>query len=222
MKRTTLALATALLLPATATATTVITETFTSTTSAPIPDDDLSGLLQSITPATTIGTLDKITVTLTTTGGWNGDLYAYLWHDGILSVLVNRIGRTALDDAGSPGSGLNLTLDDDATADLHLASATFGNPISGYFEPDGRDIHPTLAFDTSPRTDTLADFFAHAAGGEYRLFIADVSDGEVATLTHWSISLTGEVSVVPEPTLAGGGVFLLVTLLLNRRRSCPV
>ena len=25
-----------------------------------------------------------------------GDLYAYLWHDGVLSVLINRPGRTTL------------------------------------------------------------------------------------------------------------------------------
>jgi MYXO-CTERM domain-containing protein len=191
-------------------AATVITETFSMSTSATIPDGDLSGLVQTITPATTIASVDSITITLNTAGGWNGDLYAYLWHNGTLSVLVNRPGRTAANLAGSATSGMTLTLADSATTDLHNAPGA----LSGTFQPDGRDFNPTVALNTSPRTDLLADFTSSPASGDWRLFIADVSTGDEATLTSWSVSITGPTSV-PESSSA---LFLLAAAGLATRR----
>lgn len=200
-----------LLTAGSATAATVVTETFSMSTATVIPDGDLSGLVQTITPATSITSVDNITITLNTTGGWNGDLYAYLWHNGTLSVLVNRPGRTLADPAGSSTSGMTLTLADSATTDLHLASGA----LSGTFQPDGRDIHPNSSLDTSPRTDSLADFIGSPASGDWRLYIADVAPGDTATLSSWSISLTG---AVPEP----GSALLLAAaagLVARRRRA---
>ncbi len=192
-------------------AATVITETFFVSTSSVIPDGDLSGLVQVINPSTSITNVDLITITLNTTGGWNGDLYAYLWHNGTLSVMVNRPGRTLANPLGSATSGMTLTLADSATTDLHIASGA----LNGTFQPDGRDIHPTLALDTSSRTDSLADFIGLPAAGDWRLFIADASSGDEATLVSWSITLTG---AIPEP---GSTLFLLsmVGLAARRRRS---
>jgi hypothetical protein len=204
-------LLTALLLSAgTATAATIVTETFTMSTASIIPDGDLSGVVQTINPVTTIDTVDNITITLNTTGGWNGDLYAYLWHNGTLSVMVNRPGRTLANPIGSATSGMTLMLSDAATTDLHLATGA----LSGTFQPDGRDIAPSAALNTSPRTDALADFIGQTASGDWRLFIADVSSGDQANLTSWSITLTGPV---PEPSSA----LLLLPLagaILRRRR----
>lgn len=195
-----------------ATAATIVTETFSLSTSAVIPDNDLSGLVQTITPSTSIDSVNSITLTLNTTGGWNGDMYAYLWHDGVLSVLINRPGRTTATPDGSATSGMTLTLADSAATDLHLASGA----LSGTFQPDGRDIHPLSALDTSPRTDALADFASHPATGDWRLYIADVAAGGEATLTSWSLSITGPTSV-PEPSSAMLGLGVL-GLALRRRR----
>lgn len=204
-----IALTLALVLTGAVHAATTITETFTNSTGSIIPDGDLSGLVQSLTPATTIGTIASITVSLNTTGGWDGDLYAYLWHDGQISILVNRPGRTATNLAGMAGSGFSVTLDDSATTDLHAALTT-----SGTYQPDGRAIHPFNALDTTSRTAPLAVFNSAPAAGEWRLFFADVATGDTATLTSWSISITG--TTVPEP--ASALLLGLGSLALLRRR----
>ena len=205
---------TLLIMAGTASAANIITETFSLSTSAVIPDGDLSGLVQIINPSTTIDSIDSITMTLNTTGGWNGDIYAYLWHDGVISVLLNRPGRTSSLPDGSASSGMTLTLADSAATDVHLAAGA----LSGTFQPDGRDIHPLSALDTSPRTDSLADFASHPASGEWRLFIADTATGGQATLSSWSISITGPSSI-PEP---GTGLLALTLAgMTTRRRRSP-
>jgi subtilisin-like proprotein convertase family protein len=193
-----------------------VSQTFVMSSPASIPDGDLSGLVQSITPSTTIGTLNSITVSLQTTDGWNGDLYAYLWHGGEISVLLNRISRSTTNLAGSHTSGLDITFDMTALTDVHGAPGTFGSIISGTYQPDGRNIHPNDVLDTTPRTAGLDVFTGDEASGEYRLFIADVATGDTATLVSWSITLTGEA--IPEPSSA---ILLLASSLvcaLHRRR----
>ena len=195
----------------------VISQTFSLSNAATVPDGDLSGLVQSITPTTTITNLDSITVTLNTTGGWNGDLYAYLWHGGEISVLLNRTGRNS-SPAGIIGSGtggMSLTFDDAAPADIHNAPGGFGSALTGTFQPSGRNIHPLNALDTTPRTAMLGTFIGDPAAGEYRLYIADVAAGDTATLVSWSITLTGQA--IPEPGTAALGLLAGLTLLRRRR-----
>ena len=201
-----------LLTMSTSHAATIITETFSMNASVVIPDADLAGVVQTITPGTSLASLDRVTVTLVTSGGWNGDLYAYLWHEGVLSVLINRPGRSVTMPDGAAIVGMSVELADAAGTDIHLAPGAF----SGSFQPDGRDVHPSAALDTSPRNDSLADFLSTAPDGAWRLFIADVAGGEEATLVSWSISLTGP-QAVPEPgscLLAG----VALCCLLRRRR----
>lgn len=211
----TLILTAAALLTAASSQAAVISETFGMTTTATIPDGNLSGLVQSITPATSITNLDAITVTLETTGGWNGDLYAYLWHGGEISILLNRTGRTTSNTAGSPTGSMTLTFDDAAPADIHGAPGGFGSALSGTFQPSGRNIHPLTALDTTPRTAALSAFTSDPAAGEYRLYIADVSSGDTATLVSWSLTLTGQA--IPEPGTAALGLLAGLTLLRRRR-----
>ena len=205
------ALCFAALLTGTCTAATIITETFAMNVGVVIPDGDLSGVVQTIAPNTTLASLDRVTVTLVTSGGWNGDLYAYLWHNGVLSVLINRPGRTAALPDGAGVVGMSVEFSDATFTDIHLASGAF----TGGFQPDGRDIHPLMSLDTSPRNDKLSDFLTTNPGGDWKLFIADVAAGDEATLVSWSISLTGP-QAIPEP---GSGLLgLLSTAFLLRRR----
>jgi len=181
-----------------------------------IPDNNDSGLA-SILGVTDGGqTVTAVQVVLTTHNGWNGDLYAYLEHDGVISVLLNRPGSTAANPSGSASSGMTLTLADSAPLDIHTAiSATAGALATGTYQPDGRAADPGLVTDSSPRSLYLSGFTGQNTAGNWTLFVADLADGGVATLDSWSLSLT----VVPEP-----GVFLLggVGLLgMLRRRRIP-
>lgn len=212
----TLLLTAAALLTAASSQAAVISETFGLSSTATIPDGNLSGLVQSITPATTITSLDAVTLTLETTGGWNGDFYAYLWHGGEISVLLNRTGRTSGITSGSATSSMALTFSDAAPADIHSAPGGFGSALSGTFQPSGRNIHPLTALDTTPRNAALSTFAGDPAAGEYRLYIADVSSGDTATLVSWSLTLTGQA--IPEPGSAALGA-LAAGLLMRRRRA---
>jgi subtilisin-like proprotein convertase family protein len=196
-----------------AAATAAVTETYTKSLAAVIPDADLSGIVQTLNVTSSgLASIDSLTVQLETTGGWNGDLYAYLWHDGIISVLVNRPGRSVLQPDGSPTAGMNLTLSDIAAIDLHLATGA----LNGTYQPDGRNVHPLTALDTDARTTPLSLFTGSSPNGNWRLFIADVAAGEQATLVSWSITMTGQA--VPEPSAALLAGFATLTLLIRRRR----
>ena len=213
MKPLSLFLLTSLLCLGSTQAATVITETYSKAVSSLIPDADVNGVLQTIdVSGSSLISMDQIVVAITTTGGWNGDFYAYLWHDGVLTVLLNRPGRTVALPDGSATSGMTLTLADTAPTDVHTAAGA----LIGTFQPDGRFIDPSLSLDTTPRTDLLADFTATSPNGTWRLFIADVAGGDEATLTGWSLSLTG--ASVPEPASIGLLSFASF-LALRRRRS---
>ena len=190
-----------------------MTVTYPMAVTTVISDNDPNGILQTITVSNSrLASLDFVTISINTTGGWNGDLYAYLEHDGVLTVLLNRPGRTVALPDGSATSGMTLTLADTAPTDVHTAAGA----LIGTFQPDGRFIDPSLSLDTTPRTDLLADFTATSPNGTWRLFIADVAGGDEATLTGWSLSLTG--ASVPEPASIGLLSFASF-LALRRRRS---
>lgn len=195
---------------------TVITEDFTYTPSIFIPDNDINGVVQVFHPSTSIGFIENIGFSLEVSGGWNGDLYAYLWHDGEISVLLNRIGRTSLDDFGSSTSGLNVNFTSGAGDDIHLATGSFGLPLTGTYQADGRNIDPSSVWDTTARTALLDGFLGQPAAGEYRLFIADLSAGDVSQLTRFTLSLTG--TVVPEPGSALLALTGFGTMILRRKR----
>lgn len=178
-----------------------------------IPDNDPVGITDTRTITTDIALITDVSVDLVFTGGWNGDLYAYLVHDSGFSVLLNRIGRSAAVPDGSSAAGMTLTLSDAAAADVHTAAPLVGN-FSGIFQPDGRQTDPSQALDTDPRTAPLLSFVNLDGNGDWTLFVADVSPGATSTLQSWSLNLTG---AIPEP-----GVALLLVgglpALLRRRR----
>ena len=73
--------------------------------STAIPDNDDVGYTNSrIVADAGLVEIQNVTVNLNFTGGWNGDLYAYLSHGNGFSVLLNRPGRTAGPGPGGPAS----------------------------------------------------------------------------------------------------------------------
>ena len=70
---------------------------FTNTVNAVVPDANPTGLTVSQSLSAVPGTITNVTVTLDITGGFNGDLYAYLVDpNGNISILLNRVGVTAV------------------------------------------------------------------------------------------------------------------------------
>lgn len=201
-----------LLLASSLNASTTVIEDWTVSSS--IPDNNITGLVDTQTiSGSTITGITSVEVRLQFSGGWNGDLYAFLQHDSGFSVLLNRPGRTSGDSIGSGSSGFDVTLSDDAIVDIHDVSGL--GPISGLFQPDARNIDPDFVLDTDPRTAYLSSFQNLDANGSWTLFVADNAAGDESMLVSWGLTVNG----VPEPSramllMAGGA-----GMLMRRRRS---
>ena len=166
-----------------------------------IPDNNASGYaftFNIFTPGPLV--INNITVDLTISGGWNGDLYAYLSHGSGFSVLLNRIGSSAANPDGSGVSGMNVEFSDGYATDIHTAQS---NPLNGNFAPDGRNTNPFLAVDSDPRTAMLGSFNGLDPNGTWTLFLADVSPLGVSTVQNWTVSIGVAVPEPADATLLG-------------------
>jgi hypothetical protein len=210
LKSITLLLALLASLTPRATATTITTSWMGSMA---IPDNNASGLafsfnLNTPTPASIYG----LTVDLTIAGGWNGDLYAYLSHGSSFCVLLNRVGRTAGNPDGSGVSGMTVELSDSYLTDIHNFA---GNPLSGNFAPDGRNVNPLNALDTDPRAAMLDSFINTDPNGAWTLFFADLAPGGVSTVRSWSVNVS-----VPDSGNTAALMLESLALLGLTRRLC--
>jgi len=161
--------------------------------------------------------ITDITVSLSVTGGYNGDLFVYLQHDSGISILLNRPGRTATDAFGYADSGFNVTFNDSApNGDSHVnftgSSILAGTP----WQPDGRATDPATAVDTNTRTDLLSSFTGFTPVGDWTLFVADMSGGDTSNsrVTSWGLELTA----VPEPCEVTSLALLIGSSLFLRMR----
>ena len=176
-----------------------------------IPDGSFTGW--SDTRAVSTPGLDHITdlsVSLNLSGGWNGDLYAYLVHSSGFAVLLNRVGRATSNAPGFGTAGMNVILSDAGSLNIHSVPV----PTSGgTYRPDGLNINPLSSPATfsatllSPGPTTpLNSFNGVDPNGSWTLFIADVSGGDVSTVTSWGL----DIAAVPEPgSIVEGSVAVL-------------
>jgi subtilisin-like proprotein convertase family protein len=206
----------ALLLPATAHAAgSAITLTQSWNGTLAVPDNDAVGASSAITlTAPGLDRIESVTMQLEIDGGWNGDLYGYLVHDGKLAMLLNRPGRTAANPGGFGSSGMNVMFSDLAAGDIHLTLPDSGVP-TGFFQPDGRLTDPLGVLDTDARTALLSVFTNENPNGTWTLFLADQGPGDTATLKSWSLAVT----VVPEPSAAIMVGVAVMVLTASRRRG---
>ena len=118
---------------------------------------------------------------LSISGGYNGNLYAYLVApNGTMVLLLNQPGATIGNPFGYAGSGLNVTLSDTASGSIQTTPETAGSTFSGNYQAAG----------------TLANFNGSVADGNWTLFFADeTAGGGQAILNGWSLNITA----VPEP-----------------------
>ena len=182
-----------------------------------IRDNDPSGLAFSFNLSDAATTITSVTIALSVSGGWNGDLYAYLSSASGFAVLLNRVGVDASTPLGYADSGMAVNLvSGSGNADIHTyqnASPTY-NPngqLTGTWQADGRFLDPL----SSARGNTLDVFNGADPNGEWTLFFADLNGESVSTLTGWSVTF----GAVPEPsslTLLFAGA---MAMLCGRRKA---
>jgi hypothetical protein len=190
-----------------------------SASSGTIPDGSPVGWSATATLSDYLPSVSAVTVNLNLSGGYNGDLYAYLSYGGALVPLLNRVGVTDGNAFGYGTAGMNVTLagDPGGYTDIHwVPSPTSG----GTYAPDGRQIDPQSAPSAFDANGTIG-FSAYNGmnpNGTWTLFIADLSGGAQSQLLGWSLDVTAEV---PEPVNVAlgvfGGIALIVTLARNHR-----
>jgi len=202
---------------------TLTTSSFTNSTVTAIPDGSPVGVMEQFNVSGAGGSVSNVQVTLDITGGFNGDLYAYLVDpQGQMVVLLNRPGVTSINPFGYGDAGMNITLDGLAANNIHdYASGGPGSySLSGTtWAADGRNVNPQAAGSIlygTPTTANLSLFQNTDADGVWTFFIADLgAGGGGASLNN--VILT--IMTVPEPQtwlMLGGGLALFVVM---RRRG---
>jgi hypothetical protein len=151
--------------------------------------------------------ITAISVTLTISGGWNGDLYAYLSHGSGFGVLLNRVGASAFGEDGFSTAGFNnITLTTSGT-DIH----TVANPtMGGSYEADGR-----IDYTVNTRDNLLSVFLGGDPNGAWTLYFGDEASGNISTLASWEV----EITAVPEPTHIALGLFAAGLLAVTGARA---
>jgi len=212
-----LILATVLMTAAAATHATIYTTNWNSgfANSGVVPDNNFSGWSDTRTVSTMpAGTIASLSVDLHLTGGWNGDLYAYLVHDSGFTVLLDHVG-TGVSGVSAYGYG-------DAGMNLNLTAT--GTSIHQYGGNTTFSGNPTGTFQTDNTGGSLASFLSTNPNGTWSLFLADTSGSSVSTVQNWGLQM--DIVAVPEvetwiaAALAGMfGAFWLNRQLLGAKRG---
>src|SRR5882724_6278400 len=188
-----------------------------------IPSGSPFGLTLATNLTMTGGNISNVTVSVDLTGGFNGDLYAYLsGPDGGFAVLLNRVGVSNSATAfGYSDSGMNVTFSDSAAnGSIHyyqnVTGSLGGGQLTGTWQPDGENIDPqsnALAF-TGTQSALLGSFDNENPNGTWTLFLANLASGGQSTVVSWGLDIT----TAPEPsTLALAGLGLAGLILTQRR-----
>jgi subtilisin-like proprotein convertase family protein len=189
-----------------------------------IPDNSVVGSSGTATVSGFLPAIADISVKLNISGGYNGDLYAYLSYGGVLVPLLNRVGVTSGNALGYGDAGFNVTLSSAGAYDVHAYGShnpSFsGGQLTGTWQPDGRAIDPQgdpSTFDSASRLN-FGSFSGLNPNGTWSLFIADLSAGGQSQLVSWELDIT----TVPEPVNVALGIFAGVFLVATLVRSQQV
>ena len=199
-----------------------LTSSFTNSAVKPILDGNPVGVMEQFTVSGLGGLVGSVQVTLDITGGFNGDLYAYLaGPQGQLAILLNRPGVTGSNPFGYGDAGMNITLDGLAANNIHDYGSTPGYSLTGTtWAADGRNVNPLAAGGIlygTPATANLSLFQNTEANGLWTFFIADLATGGGSASLN-NVILT--IMTVPEPqTWLVVGVGLAVLGLVRPRQN---
>lgn len=198
-------------------------ETFTLGTD--ITDGSSSGLVDIRTIASVEPLIQEVTIGLSITptpgkSSFLGDLYAYVEHNGVMAVLLNRLGRTDDQPTGYDDDQSITVTFQDGSPDVHSYRSSPGTPLAGpltgTWGPDGRATDPSSVRQTDGRTLLLSGFAGGTVAGDWKLFVADLSGGGEHRLTQWTLSIV--TTVIPEPPAYLGAGLLILGWLGWRQR----
>jgi len=207
---------------------TVAVTSVTNNTTTIVADANAVGVTERFSMSGLVGGVTDVQVHLDLTGGFNGDLYAYLVDpQGQMSVLLNRVGVNGSNPIGYSDAGFNISLDSLATTNIHsyqgVSYTLSGGKVTGTWAADGLSINPKSSgsvFGTTTPVSGLNIYNGLNGGdlnGTWTLFVADLAAGGGNTSIDQVIL---SVATVPEPSnliLAAAG---MAALILLQRRSC--
>jgi len=163
-----------------------------------IPDGSPVGVASQMnfTANNTGNQMINVTVGLNISGGYNGNLYAYLISPtGTLVVLMDHPGSAPFYAAGR---GMNVTIDGSAGTSIQSATETAGQVLTGTYSAMG-----SLSSIAAPGGND------GTGNGTWTLFFADLTrGGGQSYLDSWTLNLT----VVPEPVTLALGLFVAMLL----------
>jgi len=190
-----------------------------------IPDGDVSGVAISTNLTGLVGSISNLTLSLNISGGYNGDLYAYLaGPNGGFAVLLNRSGISTNTPFGYGNTGFNVTFSDGVANSIqnyqnNSPSYNGNGQLTGTWQPSGLNIDPQSSLPTffnANQSAMLSSFTNTGPNGTWTLFLADLSAGGQSTLDNWVLDIT----TVPEPsTMALTLTGLAGALLFIRKRN---
>ena len=149
-----------------------------------IPDNTPAGVGYSLNFAPVGLQISAISVTLNISGGYNGDIFAYVSHGGQKAVLLNANPVVS-------GSGFNVTF---IPGDTHPIPAGGSGVLGGELGASYTGV------------DNLSVFNNTDPNGDWTLFFADLSPGDTSLLNSFSVGITA----VPEPVNVALGIFGVV------------
>jgi subtilisin-like proprotein convertase family protein len=158
---------------------------------AVVPDGNPVGISSTLNVSglgNILGSGDNVSLTLNISGGNNGDLTAYLSHDGHIVTLLDLPGVMGGNPEGYTNAGFNVTLSDGTYGNINTYGAssntTSGGQITGIYNPAGGNT-------------AFQGFNGTSPNGDWVLFIADKSGGDPSpsVLKGWSLTLDAG----PEP-----------------------
>ena len=189
--------------------------TVSSSPAQVIPDGNPSGVAYALN-FSGANQIVSVSVDLNITGGYNGDLYAYLSHGSQTLVLLDRVGVGTGSGAqytfGYSGSSLAVTLADTGSGNIHNYG---GGTPSGPYMADGQSTSPFAtagSFSSTGGSATFGNTFTSGSdpNGGWTLFFADLSSGGLSTLNSFNVNITA----VPEPVTLALGLFVGMMLAL--------
>ena len=154
-----------------------------------ILDNNYSGVAYSMNFGASGLNISDISVALSFSGGYNGDLYAYLSHGSTLVQLLTP-------NSDVTGAGISITFHESGYA----VFPSSGTPSGDY----------TLS--------GLSGFNTADPNGTWVLFFADQSPGDTSTLTSFSIGITAVPEPVNVALGTFGGLFAVAGLVNLVRR----